>query len=350
MTTEPGRPQSVALIPAPSATGIGSLPGDDMAEAIRLVMGELGEHPGLPFLPELPQRGVGADLVGRGTAFLVDLYAEVQPSGWRVSDRPGRDHRRAHSYLSSDLDLLEEHTQGYTGPLKLQAAGPWTLAATVELPHGDKLLADPGAVRDVAASLAEGLRLHVEDVRKRVPGAQLILQLDEPALPGVLRGTVPTASGFGRLRAIEETVARDLLRTVIEEADAPVVVHCCASDVPFDALRNAGVAGISFDLSLLADRSGSDRDRSETTFGELIEGGVQLFAGIVPSTDPAAAPSVTALRDRVLSLGRLGFSARQVADSVIVTPTCGLAGASPGWSGRALKLCRDTARALEEVD
>src|ERR1700738_2540693 len=146
MTTEPGRLQSVALIPAPSATGVGSLPGHDMAEAVRLVMGELGERPGLPFLPELPQRGVGADMVGRGTAFLVDLYAEVQPSGWRVSERPGRDHRRAHSYLSSDLDLLEEHTQGYTGLLKLQAAGPWTLAATVELPHGDKLLADPGAV------------------------------------------------------------------------------------------------------------------------------------------------------------------------------------------------------------
>jgi methionine synthase II (cobalamin-independent) len=347
MTTDRHEQPSAAPIPAPSATGVGSLPGRDMAEAVRLVMGELGERPGLPFLPELPGRGVGADMVGRGTALLAELYAEVQPSGWRIAERPGRDHRRASSHLSSDLDLLEEYTQGYCGPLKIQAAGPWTLAATVELQHGDKLLADAGAVRDVAASLAEGLRLHVEDVHKRVPGAQVILQLDEPALPGVLRGTVPTASGFGRLRAVEENVARDLLRTVIEAAGgagAQVVVHCCAPDVPFDLLRGAGATGISFDLSLLS-------ERHDEALGELIEGGVLLYAGIVPPADPAGpAPGATSLAQRVLALRRLGFPARRLADSVIVTPSCGLAGASPDWGRRALKLCRDTARALEEVD
>src|SRR5947209_10363677 len=232
-------------------------------------------------------------MVGRSTALLVDLYAEVQPSGWRVADRPGRDHGRARSHLSSDLDLLEEHTQGYAGPLKIQAVGPWTLASTVELPHGDKLLADAGAARDVAASLAEGLRLHLADVRKRVPGAHVILQLDEPALPGVLKGTVRTASGFGSLRAVEENVVRELLHTVIEgvrfgdnAADGasltPVIVHCCAPDVPFDTLRRADVTGISFDMSLL-------NERHDDVLGELIESRMSLFAGIVPSTDPVSA-------------------------------------------------------------
>lgn len=354
MSTDPAAVSSRPPIAGPAATGVGSLPGQDMAEAVRLVMGELGERPGVPFLPELPGRGVGADMVGRGTSILVDLYADVQPSGWRITDRPGRDHRRARSYLSNDLDLLEEHTQGYVGPLKIQVAGPWTLASTVELQHGDKLLADVGAVRDVAASLAEGLRLHVEDVRKRVPGAQVIVQVDEPALPGVLRGTVPTASGFGKLRAIEENVARDLLRTVIDGARSgggagekgggvSVIVHCCAPDVPFDSLRNAGVDGISFDLSLLS-------ERHDEALGALIEGRVLLFAGIVPTTDPGSVPPVKALADRALVLRRLGFSAQRVAQSVIVTPSCGLAGASPAWAGRALKLSRDTARALEEVD
>lgn len=328
------------------------MPGQDMAESVRLVMGELGEQPGVPFLPELPERGVGADLVGRGTSFLVELYAEVQPSGWRIAERPGRDHRRARSYLSSDLDLLEEYTQGYVGPLKIQAAGPWTLAATVELQHGDKLLADMGAVRDVAESLAEGLRVHAEDVRKRVPGAQLIIQLDEPALPGVLKGTVPTASGFGKLRIVEENVARDVLRTVIDGArsggggddgGAQVIVHCCAPDVPLVLLRDAGVDGISFDLPLLA-------DRRDDALGQLIEGGTLLFAGVVPATDPGRVPAVSALVDRVTALRRLGFAAQRIAESVIVTPSCGLAGASPAWARRALKLCRDTARALEEVD
>lgn len=353
--TEPLLSDSVPL-----GTGVGSLPGGDMAESVRMVMGELGERPGLPFLPELPGRGVGADMVGRGAGLLVDLFAELQPSGWRIADRPGRDHGRALSYLSSDLDLLEEYTQGYEGWLKVQAPGPWTLAATIELSHGDKLLSDAGAVRDVAASLAEGLRLHLSGLRKRVPGAQLVLQLDEPALPGVIAGSVPTASGFGSLRSVEEIVAREQLRAVIEAVDAPVVVHCCARDVPFDLVRGAGAVGVSFDFSLLS-------EKHDEMLGEAIESGVTLFAGAIPSTDPpvrrpgSASPNgagaqsadpygAKALVDRVLSLRRLGFPPARLARSVAVTPSCGLAGASPAWARRALKLAADTARALEEVD
>ena len=328
----------------PAATGVGSLPGTDAAAALRLVFAELGERPGVPFLPELPERGVGADMIGRTAAFLVDMYAEVQPSGWRIVDRPGRDHGRALSHLGRDLDLLEEHTQEYSGPLKIQAAGPWTLAAAVELLHGDKMLADPGAVRDLAASLADGLAVHLGDVRKRVPGAEVLLQLDEPALPGVLRGTVPTASGFGRLRAVEEQVARETLRQVIDAAGVPVIVHCCAPNVPFTMLRAAGAAGISFDFALVPARADDD-------LGEAIEAGTSLFAGIVPSTDPKGAePTAKSLLDQVLALGRLGFAPDRLARSLAVTPACGLAGASPAWASRALRLCAQTARALQDAE
>jgi len=316
-----------------------------MAEALRVVMGELGEPPGMPFLPELPDRGVGADMVGRGAGLLVDLFAEVQPSGWRIAARPGRDHGRAASYLSSDLDLFEEHTQGYSGLLKVQVAGPWTLAAAIELPYGDKMLADAGAVRDLTASLAEGMRTHLRGLRRRVPGARFVLQLDEPSLPGVLAGTVPTASGFGSLRAVEPAVVRDQLRTVIDTVDAPVVVHCCAPDVPFQLIRDAGAEGVSFDFALLS-------EKFDDALAEAIEAETTLFAGVIPSLDPAEPRNVgvKGLTERVLTLRRLGFPPARLARTVAVTPSCGLAGASPAWSRRALKLASDTARALEEVE
>ena len=69
--------------PVGSATGVGSMPGTDVREAMRVVLGEL---PDLPHLPELPGRGVGADLTGRTVGLLLDLHAEVQPSGWRFVD------------------------------------------------------------------------------------------------------------------------------------------------------------------------------------------------------------------------------------------------------------------------
>jgi methionine synthase II (cobalamin-independent) len=322
-----------------------------MPAAIRLVFDGLGGAPGVPYLPELPARGVGADMAGRGLALLVDLVAEVAPSGWRVADRPGRDHGRALSHLRRDLDDLEERTQGYEGPLKIQAVGPWTLAATVELRHGDKFLADRGACRDLAESLAQGVAEHLAEVHRRVPGAKLVLHLDEPALPGVLRGSVPTASGFGQLRAIEEPVARQTLQQVIDVVnksaadEVPVVIHCCAPDVPFDTLRGAGASAIALDWSLL-------RTRQDETIAELVEAGVGLYAGVVPSLDPATAVPLKYqdIVDSILTLRRVGLSARQLADVVTVTPSCGMSGASPQWASRAQQLCMDAARALADVD
>ncbi|MDQ4008739.1 MAG: methionine synthase, partial [Actinomycetota bacterium] len=140
------------------ATGVGSMPGEDVAEVVRVVLGELGD---LPFLPELPARGAGATMTGRAVALLAGLGADLQPAGWRLTDAPGRDHRRARSLLAQDLDVLEERAQGYAGAFKVQVAGPWTLAATVERPRGDRLLADHGARRELAQSLAEGVGSHV---------------------------------------------------------------------------------------------------------------------------------------------------------------------------------------------
>lgn len=155
--------------PAGAATGIGSLPGTDIVEAVKLVFGEL---PDLPYLPELPARGPGADMIGRSAGLLVDLPVELYAARWRVASRPGADARRTADLRERDLDALTDQTTGYAGPLKLQVAGPWTLAANLELRTGGVLLRDPGAVRDLTSALAEGLRQHVAEVAARVPGAQ----------------------------------------------------------------------------------------------------------------------------------------------------------------------------------
>ena len=92
------------------ATGIGSLPGTDPAEAVRVVVGEL---PDVPHLPELPGRGPGASMTGRALAVVAELGADLQPAGWRLTgSAPGLDQRRARSTLAQDLDMLEEALQG----------------------------------------------------------------------------------------------------------------------------------------------------------------------------------------------------------------------------------------------
>lgn len=315
------------------------MPGGDAREAAKTVTGSFEDF---PFLAELPARGPGADMIGRTAGMLVDLYARVEPSGWRFGDRPGRDTRRARSWLGEDLDALEEFTQDYEGPLKVQAVGPWTLAAALELRNGEAALSDPGACRDLADSLMEGLRLHLDEVRRRVPGARLVLQLDEPSLTSVLRGQVKTASGYRTHRAVDRQIVEATLRDVVRvHADGPVVVHSCAPDVPFALLRRAGAAAVSFDFSLLT-------ERDDETIGEAVEAGTRLFTGVVPGTDgPLSDPAGSVMGVRTL-WRRLGLRPGLLAQAVTVTPACGLAGASPDYARRALAHCVRAARSLAD--
>jgi len=133
-------------------------------------------------------------MIGRTGALLAELPVEIAPSGWRLTSHPGRDMRRARDFLAWDLDALERHAADHDGALKLQLVGPWTLAASLELPSGNPVVADSGATRDLAQSLADGLRSHLAEVQRRLPSASLVVQLDEPSLPAVLAGRIKTPS------------------------------------------------------------------------------------------------------------------------------------------------------------
>jgi len=318
------------LLPG-SATGIGSLPGTDAVVAQRRVLDVL---PNFPHLVELPDRGAGADMIGRTAALLVDLAVDLQPAGWRLVDRPGADVRRARDFLRWDLDALAEAADGWVGPLKLQAAGPWTLAAALELPRGDKAIGDPGAVADLAASLAEGLAAHVAQVAASVPGAAIAVQLDEPSLPAVVAGHLPTASGFSVLRTPEPAEVQERLATVLGALPSPGV-HCCAPQVPYGLLREAGARWLSVDVAMLTTR---DYD----ALGEAVESGTGLVLGTEGGV-PVEKSDVFAI------FRRLGLSSNMWLDNVVLAPPCGLAGRSEQQAGSALRAVTKLAKELAET-
>ena len=315
------------------------MPGEDFPDSTRIILGELTD---LPHLAELPARGVPATMVGRTLAVITDLGADLQPAGWRLTDAAGIDQRRAASQLARDLDTVEELTQGYAGPFKAQLTGPWTLAATVERPRGDRVLADHGARRDLAQALAEGVRAHVADLRRRVAGARVVVQIDEPLLPAVLAAAIPTASGFHRHRAVSPADAAQTLDWVfdaVSASGAEPVLHCCAGDVPWALLTQTSARAVSFDLSRVAP---ADYD----AVAGWVDEGRQAWLGLVPATDPAdTVPTAPELTKRLLSWwSALGYSDVEQLPEMVVTPTCGLAGASPQWSRRALELATTVAR------
>ncbi len=236
---------------------------------------------------------------------------------------------------------MEEHAQDYSGAFKLQVAGPWTLAATVEKPRGDRVLSDYGARRDLAQALADGVGTHIRDVRRRLPEVtEIMVQVDEPALPMVLAGQVPTASGFHRHRSVDDPAASPALEWVAEAiaaSGAVPIVHCCASNVPIRLLRGAGFLGLSVDLGL-ADAAAYDH------LAEALDGGEPVILGVVPSVEPATAPTEKSVIEGVQRwLDMMGLDPDECGHLLGISTTCGLAGASTAWARTALSLSQRAA-------
>jgi methionine synthase II (cobalamin-independent) len=270
--------------------------------------------------------------------------------GWRFSDAPGRVMARARSWLSEDLDGIEQALAGRRGPLKAQLAGPWTLASGVEMRGGERAVRDHGACRDIAEALAEAAAGHVAEIRRRLPGVQVVLQLDEPSLPSVLAGGVTTASGLATYRSVDVARAQAYLGWVIDAVAAQgalPAVHCCHPRVPIDLLRRAGARMLSVDPAVL-------ETEFEEPLGEALEAGLHLLLGYAPSL-PQSVPGPQALAERLAGraleqYSRWGIPADAANARVALTPSCGLAGADPSWArlvyaalGIAGRLVRDDA-------
>jgi methionine synthase II (cobalamin-independent) len=188
---------------------------------------------------------------------------------------------------------------------------------------------------------------HIDDVRRRIPGAQPVVQVDEPALPAVLAGAVPTASGFHRHRSVTAPGAVEALRWVLDAvtaAGAVPVVHCCADEVPVALLARAGARAVSVDAS----RVTSDE---YDAYAGLLDQGVGLWLGVVPTSEPERVPTDTDLLRRAQRLLEdLGADPEAAGSYCVVTPACGLAGATTAWARRALTLAAQVARHLSGVE
>jgi len=330
----------VSILPAGSGTGVGSMPGTDPRVAAEISVGETE----FAFLPELPARGLGADMVGRAAVLLVDMPMDVAPSGYRLSGRPSGLSRRARDFLAADLDAFEEAWEraGLTGTdrtVKVQACGPFTLAASVELAGGHKILRDEGAWSDLVESMAEGLRVHANDVSRRT-GAKVVVQVDEPLIGRVIEGSIKPLTRFNIINPIPVQTVAEHYDNFISVVDRPVIMHDCSSRVQWDLAARSRFAAISVDLAQVrtADLDG---------IGLLLDEGREMVLGAVPATAPGkelAAEQVAA--DCAELIDRIGLSRKVLAEQIVISPGCGLAGADADWAQTALELSGKAAAGL----
>ena len=130
--------------------------------------------------------------------------------------------RASNCSTATSTRLLPVAGPGYDGALKVQLAGPWTLAASLDLPRGGRGARDAGAVRDLVASLAETVAR--ASGRGSPAGswrpAGACSSTSRACLRSWPAGSGPRA-GSGTLRVPEAAPVRSALSDVIAAAGGP---------------------------------------------------------------------------------------------------------------------------------
>ena len=231
--------------------------------------------------------------------------------------------------------------RGSGRPVKVQAPGPITLAAELELANGHRAITDLGAVHDIAASLAEGVATHRASLSRRLD-TPVVVQFDEPSLPAAVAGRLTGVTTLSPVAAIDETLATTLLDTCAAAAGAEVSVHSCATALPWKVLQRSNISAVSVDAGTL---EAADLD----AIAEFVESGRVVVLGVVSSSTPTRLPAVEEVAAAVVAItDRLGFSRSVLRDRIGITPACGLAAATPQWARTAIGLARRAAEAYVE--
>jgi methionine synthase II (cobalamin-independent) len=246
--------------------------------------------------------------------------------------------------LEEDLDAFEEAWEKAAGagsgrPVKVQAPGPITLAAQLELANGHRAITDPGAVRDLTASLAEGMAVHRAALARRL-GTEVVVQFDEPLLPAALAGRLTGVTALNPVHPVDEVLAIGLLDECVRAVGGEVLLHSCAAEIPWTLLQRSAIGAVSVDVATL-DAEGLDG------LGAFVDSGRVVVLGLLPAVLTEGPPSLDELVAAAAAVtDRLGFPRSVLGSRIGISPTCGLAGATEAWARAATALTQRAARAI----
>lgn len=318
------------LLPIGLASAIGSLPHEDVSEAVAFT---LGRQPKLPAAPSLPRRaavegmipqaawGIAGVLVLPDGSLLVD-EAMVDP------DFPLNDGLDAEPFTA--LRAFLAAITGRVAPFKVQLTGPVTLGLALHAVGVPTARAFAAAAKAVATRTGQVLAA----ARATAPGATPLLFLDEPGLTAALEPGFPLD--------VDDTL--DLVSGALASVEDRAIagLHCCGrADWP--VVLQAGPQMLSLPVGAgAADHPGA--------FADYLERGGWLAWGAVP-TDRPLGDTAEILWRRLMAewdaLAEGGCEPHRLVEQALITPACGLAGLDVAQAAHVLDLTGHVAQRVE---
>ncbi len=343
------------------ATGIGSMPHKMPEDAVKLIVGILGN---VPFWPQLPGRSFYENMYTQ--------YSENMPAVERRIDQKkiffnlaveGIERKLEwfyERYLQEDIESFKisaDYASGFyeflsyletnrivkLTAIKGQVVGPISFGLSVSDEHGRPIIYNP----EFADVIEKGLAMKaIWQVKKfqQIPffthTPKPIIFFDEPYL-------VSLGSAYVNI-AREEVIER--LNGVIDETQrvgALVGVHCCGN-IDWSILFETHVNIINFDAYNYLENFMLYPHELKSF---LERGGIVAW-GIVPSSNVCNDESCDSLRLRFNNIIKLslsfGIPIGLLLSRSLITPSCGLGSLSEGTSEKILELTRDISSSLRK--
>ena len=318
------------LLPIGLASTVGSLPHDDVADAVAFV---LDTQPRLPAAPSLPRRAAVEGMIPQA-AWGIDGVS-VLPDGSLLVDEAAVDpeapvggglDEEPFVALRAFLDAIA----GRVAPFKIQLTGPVTLGLALHA------VGVPGDRAFAVAAKAVGTRTEevLRAARRAAPGATPLMFLDEPGLTAALDPGFPLG--------VDDTL--DLVSSALAAIEERAIagLHCCGrADWP--VVLQAGPQMLSLPVGAGAvDHPGA--------FADYLERGGWLAWGAVP-TDRPLGESADILWRRLVAewdgLAESGCDPRRLVEQALITPACGLVGMDVAQADRVVDLTGHVAQRVE---
>jgi methionine synthase II (cobalamin-independent) len=327
---------------------IGSLPHEDPAAAVDLVLRCLKQ---VPYWPQLPGLGFGENMYAQYSTKLPGIDIDAKTKRISVDLMAYEPEEFYEAALSEDLDyfaypkgnfhglyeLLSRRLPADLKAIKGQVTGPVSLGLQIFDATGKSVVYDEAYSEIIRKNLNLMLRWQERELQQKC--ARALLFLDEPSLS--LVGT-PFA-------AISPEKVTSWINEVFENVNCIKGLHCCGNtDWPTVLKTNVDV--LSFD----AYNYGHTISLYPDEVKHFLERGGSIAWGIIPNQEDelrlASVPSLIEKLERAMaSLVAKGVDSELLHRTSLLTPQCGLGSLDEVFTTEALLLLNQVSKEFRRL-
>ncbi len=335
------------------ATGIGSLPEEDVGAALDLIF---KYTPEIPFWPQLPKRDSRESMVAQFSEGLPCIKVTDKGIFFSPENKEQDLEKFYEKIINHELEyfkISQDFARGLYAfkqrlkdkpfllknikHIKCQITGPFTFAASINDENGVALLHNPTFIQAIIEALMMKALWQIKFLEEF---GKIIVFIDEPYL-----GCFGSAYTPINREAVVKGLA-EITQKLIKSGTVKVGVHCCGNTdwSIFTDIKNIDI--ISFDAYSYLDRLILYAEDLKKFFKR---GGI-LCWGIVPTqefTDKLDVKSLTGkIKTGIESLIKKGLDKSLLLDNLIISPSCGLGSLDTEKSQKIFELLSNTSQEI----